>query len=63
MNIFSSHWLMAHGCVKTSSRLRKWWLSAMRGYEVVNALEHPNRLILGHLTYTMTWVLKPVSRA
>jgi hypothetical protein len=43
--------------IKTSSRLRKAWLS-FRGYSVVRRVKTPKGYSLGRLTYETSWVLK-----
>lgn len=58
MNFLSSTLLKQKGCVKTSSRLHKWWLTAMRGYTIEHVAQHPTRYRLGRVVYEHTWVLK-----
>ncbi len=59
MKFLSSRWLNTPGAVKTTSRFRKWWLSTFRGYTVVKAIEHPDKMRFGHLTYSRVWMMKP----
>ena len=58
MKFINTSWVISQGQVKTSSRFRKWWLTRFRGYTVAETIIHPNRMIMGKLLYTKTWVLK-----
>ncbi len=59
MKFLSSSLLAKGDRVKTSSRLWKWWLTTREGYTVEQVIEHPKRYMLGRLTYSKTWILKP----
>ncbi len=58
----STSQLLSRGMIKTSSRLRKAWLSMFRGYDVVKRMKTPKGYSLGRLTYITSWVLQPRSR-
>lgn len=64
MKFLSSHWLMAHGYLKTSSRLRKLWLTKVKGYRIATAVQSPKKNFLGRrIAYSTIWVLKPADRS
>ena len=45
------------GRIKTSSPLRRLWLTLFRGYFVERTLRSPKGYTLGRLTYKTSWVL------
>ena len=53
--------LLRQGRIKTSSRIRKMWLS-FRGYKVEKRVQIPLGYSLGRLTYRTSWVLRPVDK-
>ncbi len=53
--------LLQQGRIKTSSRIRKMWLS-FRGYKVEKRVQIPLGYSLGRLTYRTSWVLRPVDK-
>lgn len=55
----SSHISPTHNGVKTSSRLRAWYLVQFRRYNVVQHREIPRVTRLGRLTYENQWILRP----
>lgn len=63
MKFLSSSGLMGNGCVMTTSRLRKWWLTTVRGHSVERVVRQPDRYFLGKLHYTEKWVLRPPSES
>ena len=58
----STSQLVREGAVKTSSRIRKLWLSYFRGYAVEKRLRTPKGYSLGRLTYATSWVLRPKNK-
>lgn len=59
MKFLDTSRLVREGSVKTSSSLRKWWLTKFKGYKVETVADHPNGYVLGRVKYTRTWVLRP----
>lgn len=59
MKFLSTSLLREKGCIKTTSRLQKWWLTTFKGYTVEQVADHPVGYRLGHVFYERTWVLKP----
>lgn len=55
----STSQLMERGLVKTSSRVRAFWLSNIKGYSVEKKMQTPKGYSMGRLTYKTSWVLKP----
>lgn len=55
----STSQLMERGLIKTSSRMKMIWLSAVKGYEVHKRMQTPKGYSMGRLTYKTSWVLKP----
>ncbi len=49
--------ILRQGRIKTSSRIRKIWLS-FRGYKVEKRVQTPMGYSLGRLTYRTSWVLR-----
>ena len=45
------------GRIKTSSPLRRLWLTLFQGYFVERTLRSPKGFTLGRLTYETSWVL------
>lgn len=45
------------GRIKTSSPLRRLWLTLFQGYFVERTLRSPKGFTLGRLTYKTSWVL------
>ena len=43
--------------VKTSSRLRKIWLTTFRGYSLENTRQHPKQNAFGEIYYKTEFVL------
>lgn len=59
MKFLDTSALVGKDVVKTSSAMRKWWLTQMKGYRIENVVEHPAGYVLGRVTYTRTWFLRP----
>ena len=55
----STSQLMERGLIKTSSRVKMIWLSAVKGYEVEKQMQTPKGYSMGRLTYRTSWVMKP----
>lgn len=55
----STSQLMRRGRIKTSSRIRVFWLSTIRGWEVEKKVQTPQGYSFGRLTYKTSWILKP----
>ena len=58
MDLVESGALFEPGSVRTSSRVRMWWLTTVKDYRVVSIMNHPKKYSMGRLTYERTWVLK-----
>ena len=43
--------------IVTSSRLKAWWLTRIRGYTVLNVRHVPKKGIFGQLKYDSLWFL------
>ena len=66
-----THWLRGRGGVvtegsgapklgiKTRWRLRAWWLSTFRGYNIESVRRVPKVASFGQIAYNSIWVLKP----
>ena len=48
-----------NGAVHTNSRMRMWWLTSVRGFEVARVTVQPHRYVMGQLRYVHNWVLTP----
>jgi len=57
--MLDSHALLKPGYVKTSSRVQKWWLTTIKGYEVEQILRFPKRYSMGRLIFGQSWILRP----
>ena len=55
----SSAWRSIPGAVRTSSRIRKWWLTTVRGYTIEKSALYPRKYAGGRMKYSRYWVLKP----
>ena len=55
----STSQLMRRGRVKTSSRVKTFWLSRIRGWIIEKRVQTPQGYSFGRLTYKTSWVLKP----
>ncbi len=59
MKFFTTNAMGQEGCVKTTSRLQKWWLTAMKNYTVQHVFKQPRPGLLGGVSYSQMWLLKP----
>lgn len=45
--------------IKTRSRVRAWWLSTFRGYNIESVRRVPKVASFGRIVYDSIWILKP----
>lgn len=51
--------LNKRGRIKTSSHIKAFWLSRVKGFTVERRLRTPIGYSFGKLTYKTVWILKP----
>ena len=54
--------LIRQGLIRTSSKVRVWWLVKVRRWTVNHHIRQPKRYSLGRLVYRDTWLLRPPGR-
>jgi len=62
MKFFTTSAMAQEGCIKTASRLHKWWLTTVKNYTVMHVFKQPKPGILGNVAYSQMWLLKPPSK-
>jgi hypothetical protein len=56
----STTWLKKiKGTIETSSKMRRWWLNKIQGYEVLEEKMSPRKGSFGRVAYVRIWVLRP----
>jgi len=61
MTFIDTSAILAPGYVKSTSRIKTWWLTQIRGYKVEKVLRFPRHYRMGHLVYGQAWILRPPS--
>jgi hypothetical protein len=61
MTFMRTSGLIGKDGVRTTSWLRMWWLTKIKGFQISNMMEHPTRYSFGKLVFQRVWILKPPS--